>query len=188
MRRIAAAAELHHAGREVRTGAARAERVTRSDAASPRGIESTREKDERPDSAIPARSWGGRRPGAGFLWLRPRPLPGRPIPGRPSRGPAFGLHREAAPPMEPRASAGPRETGGKQGVRREGCNVRDPGGSRCASTRPQLWLRVYGVSNPRGSSARLCRVLDPRERPVRGFWVSSPGGEICLCLRGLGCS
>lgn len=32
----------------------------------------------------------------------------------------------------------------KEGGRREGGNVRDPAGSRCASTRPRRWLRGLG--------------------------------------------
>ncbi|XP_036056220.1 translation initiation factor IF-2-like [Onychomys torridus] len=128
-------------------------------------------------------------PGAGFLRPRPRPRPGRPIPGRPARGPASGLRGEAAPLKEPGASAGPRETGGNQGGGREGGNVRDPAGSRCASTRPQRWLRGHRDSDPRG---RICPSL-PSLRSAnlhRNPMATSPrpGSVLCSCAGDVDCS
>lgn len=106
-------------------------------------------------------------PGRGFSLAQAPPPPQQPIPGRPERGPAHSLHSEAAPLPEPRASAGPREIGGKQGSEREGDNVRDPACSRCASTRPHQWMR--GLR----SSWGICPCL----LGLRSTW------GICPCLR-----
>lgn len=152
MRRIAATARLHGAGLESqdrRRLALQGEEGTRSEGTRAETGKNGRARREERLSGSGSRL-GSQPPGRGFSLAQAPPPPQQPIRGRPARGPAHGLHNQAAPPQEPRASAGPCEIRGKQGGRREGGNVRDPAGSRCASTRPHRCLRGHGVSDPRG--------------------------------------
>lgn len=116
-----------------------------SDGAQPRSLEGTEESGETRGSAVPTHGWAAAARARIFSGPGHAPTRGGQSPGAFLEAPPSDCSAWLRPPSEPRTSAGPRETRRKQGG-----NVRDPASSRCASTRPRLWLQGHGVSDPRG--------------------------------------
>lgn len=175
MRRIAAPAGLHSAGREVedrRRLALQREEGTRSDAAraetrkNPRG-----ESDETRGSAVPVRGWDGSRPGADFLWPRPRLYSISQSPAAPLDAPPTACTTRLRPHESPKRVRSPVRSAENRaaGARVATCgNQPAPAAlargrtGGCGATGSQI--RVGDLSVSAGSQVRV--------------------GGICPCLRG----
>lgn len=84
-------------GSEDRSSSHRAETVSRTDAARPGRLESTWENDGTRVSAVPARNWDGRRPGADFFPAQAPPTPRETNPRAPCSRPRLRpAHRSYA--------------------------------------------------------------------------------------------
>lgn len=164
MRRIAATARLHGAGRKVRTGdgsRCKERRVPRRRARGQK-LERTGERDEKRGSGVPDRGWDGSRRGAGFLWPRPRLHSSSQSPSAPLEAPPTACTTRLRPHRSRERVRGPvrSEENRAAGARVATCGTQ-PAPAALARGRTGA-CGVTGSQIRVGGSGRVCWVSGPR--------------------------